>query len=598
MSQEETRLARFAARLAALPVVGRFLGGDPLLRNGVLLTTAALATSVLGAAYWSLAGLRYEVDTVGRNYSAISMMTFLAGVSQLNLSDVLIRFVPSAGTRTKRIIGNAYLASLAMALVTATVFVIVIPWVSPALGFLHDRFMGPAFILATVCYAIFVVQDGALTGLRRPTWVLAENALFSVAKLIAVFALVRAGGNGIMLSWVVALLISLAFTNTYLFGFAVPRRVREAHRFARRPSWARDPRPEDVTGALAVRTESTQGVVRFTALTYFGGLFWLGASTLPQVLLLNTLGPRASAFFSISWVITTMLMVISTNMGASIVVESAGDLARLGSAARTVLRHTGGLLVGAAAVLVLAAPLVLRVFGEDYPEHATTLLRLLALSTVPNLVMATALAAARVQRRAGMVMAIYITVSAMVFGGALVFVPRMGLSGMGMAWLTAQTLMATALLLLRRTWLPAAGASTMPAGPYAEADRRRVGAGAGAGVRAGVTAGTGQGILDGIRQGIGRIRRPGRAVPAGAGESAPGASPEPVGGRPADGGTEHEHAGAGAGPAGAARFTPELTADRPASARAPARRRRRPDPRPSWALNQDLVASRRNSRER
>jgi O-antigen/teichoic acid export membrane protein len=444
-----------AERARALPVVGQFLGGDPLLRNGVVLTTAALATSALGAAYWALVGLTYDVADVGRNYSAISVMMFLAGVSQLSLADVLVRFVPSAGPRTRRLIGGAYTATVCTALVTSTGFVLLVPRISPALGFLHGPLLGPVFVLATVSYAIFVVQDGALTGLRRPTWVLAENALFSTTKLGAVAAFaVLLPDHGILFSWVLALLISLVFTNTYIFGFAIPRREREIRRYQRRPSWARPPEPGDAIGLL-LGSESNRGLVRFTALTYGGGLFWLGAMTLPQVLILNTLGARASAFFSISWIIIALLMVVSTNMGASIVVETAGDLVKLHRAVRTVLRHTGLLLVCAAGLLVAAAPLVLRLFGEDYPEHATGLLRLLALSAVPNLVNATALAAARVQRRAGLVIAIYLALSGLVFGGAAVFVTLLGLTGMGVAWLVAQLTVASTLLLLRRVWLPA-----------------------------------------------------------------------------------------------------------------------------------------------
>jgi O-antigen/teichoic acid export membrane protein len=445
-----------ASRSAALPVVGKFLGGDPLLRNGVVLTMAALSTSALGAAYWSLVGLTYSVADVGRNYSAISVMMFLAGVSQLSLADVLVRFVPAAGPRTRRLIGGAYTATVLMALLTSGLFVLLVPTISPALDFLHGPLLGPVFILATVAYAIFVVQDGALTGLRRPSWVLAENALFSTAKLAAVAAFaVLLPVHGILLSWVLALLVSLVFTNTYIFGFAIPRREREIRRFQRRPSWALDPQPGDGSGAPVLPSDSTRGVVRFTALTYGGGLFWLGATTLPQVLLLNTLGARASAYFSISWIIIALLMVVSTNMGSSIVVDSAGDPRRLRRAALTVLRHAGLLLVAAAGLLMLAAPLVLRLFGEDYPEHATLLLRLLALSTIPNLVNATALACARVRRRAGLVVAIYLALSGLVFSGAAVFVPRLGLEGMGVAWLCAQLAVSSSLLLLHRIWLPA-----------------------------------------------------------------------------------------------------------------------------------------------
>ncbi|MBC3844358.1 hypothetical protein GXW82_41985 [Streptacidiphilus sp. 4-A2] len=342
-----------------------------------------------------------------------------------------------------------------LALLVSTGFVLLIPWLSPGLGFLHTPGMGTAFVVSVVAYSIFVLQDGVLTGLRRTNWVLGEQMLFSVSKLVAValFALC-ARGSGILLSWGLALLLALAYVNIHLFGFAIPAREREVSRMERRPSWARDARPGDVTGLHLIPMESTHGMVRFTATTYVGDLFWLAAATLPQVLILDTLGARDSAYFSISWVITTMLYVISSNMGSSIVVESAGDPRRLAQAARTVLRSTGTLLLGGAAALVAAAPLVLRLFGADYPAHAGTLLRLLALSSVPNLITATALAAFRVRRRAGMVVLVYGSLCVLVFGLFQLFEPVLGLAGMGAAWLVTQLLVAGGLLLFRDSWLP------------------------------------------------------------------------------------------------------------------------------------------------
>ncbi|MEZ0092652.1 lipopolysaccharide biosynthesis protein [Streptacidiphilus sp. EB129] len=416
----------------------RLVPGDALLRNGALLTLASVATSVLGAGYWSLAGLRYDVATVGRNYSAISMMMFLAGVSQLNLADVLVRFTPSAGRNTRRLIGLAYLTGIGTSLVTSTAFVLLAPWVSPGLSFLHAPMLGTVFVAATVSYAVFVLQDGALTGLRRPGWVLAENALFSAAKLVAVLLISLAlVPFGILISWELALGVSLVFTNSYLFGVAVPRRERELRQA--------DP-----------GVPATAGVVRYTGLTYVGGLFWLAVSTLPQVLILNTLGARDSAYFSISWVIVTMLYVVSTNMGSSLVVESAGNPGRLGPAVRTVLRSTGALLLAAVLALELLAPLVLRLFGPDYPAHATTLLRLLALSALPNLVTATALASFRVRQRLWLFVLVYGGLCGGVFGTCALLVPQLGLAGMGLAWLCSQVAVAGALLMFRSAWLPKA----------------------------------------------------------------------------------------------------------------------------------------------
>ena len=428
----------------------RLLGGDPLLRNGALLTLASLSTSALGAGYWSLAGLRYDVATVGRNYSAISMMMFLAGVSQLNLADVLVRFTPAAGRATRRLILLAYLAAVGTALVASVGFVLAVPRLSPGLSFLHGPLLGTVFVVATVSYTVFSLQDGALTGLRRAGWVLAENALFSVAKLAAVLLLsLAAAVYGILASWTLALLVSLVFTNVYLFGFALPARDRADA--AVEPGEAVEP-----AGPAGLRPahESPRGVVRYTGLTYVGGLLWLAVSNLPQVLILNTMGARDSAYFSISWVITTMLYVVSTNMGSSLVVESAGDPERLGHAVRKVLRSTGVLLLGAIVLLILAAPLVLRLFGPDYPRHATTLLRLLALSALPNLVTATALASFRVHRRLGLFVLVYAVLCAGIFGLCIVLVHRMGLAGMGLAYLVAQLAVAGTLLVFRTGWMP------------------------------------------------------------------------------------------------------------------------------------------------
>ena len=138
-SPRRSATGALARRLAGIPLLGRFLGGDPLLRNGVVLTLASLASSVLGAAYWSVVGpgLHYSTGTVGRNYSAVSMVMFLGGVSQLNLADVMVRFAPSAGRNTRRIVIRAYLASIGLALLVGVGFVLIVPWVSPEIGRAH-----------------------------------------------------------------------------------------------------------------------------------------------------------------------------------------------------------------------------------------------------------------------------------------------------------------------------------------------------------------------------------------------------------------------------------------------------------------------------
>src|ERR687885_2667573 len=84
----------------------------PIYRNAYALVLSSATTSGLGVVYWTLAARLYTPEAVGLNAAAISAMMFLAGVSQLNLMSALVRFIPTAGVRTQRLIVSAYLLSM------------------------------------------------------------------------------------------------------------------------------------------------------------------------------------------------------------------------------------------------------------------------------------------------------------------------------------------------------------------------------------------------------------------------------------------------------------------------------------------------------
>jgi O-antigen/teichoic acid export membrane protein len=416
---------------------------EPLLRNGHLLSASSVLTSVLGAAYWALATRFYPVNTVGRNYAAISAMLFLAGVGQLNLTNVLVRFVPVAGGRTGRLVAQAYAAAFGITLLLAVGFVLLLPDISPGLDFLHHPLVGAGFAVATAGYALFVLQDGALTGLRRAGWVVLENAVFAGAKIVGVVLLaLLIRGNGILLSWALALIVAVVLTNAFLFGRAIPRHERAA------PDAAGSGRPAPTP--------------EYIMCDYIGALFWIAATTLPPLIVLQRLGADEAAYFSLTWVIAYTLYLLSANMGSSLIVESATAPGRLARNCRRVLAHTGMLLVGCVLVLTAAAPLVLRVFGADYARHGTGLLRLLLLSALPNLVVAVAVSVCRARRRMKTVIAILAAVCSLALVLMVVLLPVLGLTGAGAAWLIAQSAVAAVLVWRRSWWLgPAADGATV-----------------------------------------------------------------------------------------------------------------------------------------
>jgi O-antigen/teichoic acid export membrane protein len=117
------------------------------------------------------------------------------------------------------------------------------------------------------------------------------------------------------------------------------------------------------------------------------------------VIVLERLGPQANAYFYLTWTIAYSLYLVSVNMGQSLTAESVADPASLESYSYRTLIQTARLLLPAVGLVVLAAPLILHLFGPVYAAQGTPLLRLLALSTLPNMITALYLSILRVKRK-------------------------------------------------------------------------------------------------------------------------------------------------------------------------------------------------------
>ncbi|MFH9011427.1 lipopolysaccharide biosynthesis protein [Streptomyces sp. NPDC017943] len=418
--------------------VARVLPSEPLVRNGHLLAVGSLVNAGVGAIFWLFATHWYDDEVVGVSYSALSASLLLANIGQLNLNDFLIRFLPCSGRQTRRLLLTCYAVTASWSAVVCLVFVLLVPGLAPDLAFLRDPLVALWFVAATAAYTVFVLQDGALTAMRRPGWVVAENMVFAVVK-IALLAggAVLALTSGILLSWAGGLLVSLIVANYLLLRRAVPRHERD------NPEAVRPPR-----------------LLSYAAADYTGSLFRMAAYTLVPLMVLNALGAEQSAYFSLAWIIGYVLFLVVRNMGSSLVVEAVRRPERLAEHGLRVLRHSGTLLAAGVAVIVAGAPWILRLFGPGYAEHGTTLLRLLALSALPNLVFSVAVDVLRARRRMRLVVGLQVALCVLVLGLVRLLLPVFGVTGAGLAWLAAECLIAAPLLVLRSRWLVTASAST------------------------------------------------------------------------------------------------------------------------------------------
>jgi len=396
----------------------------PLYRNGYALMINAIATSLLGVVYWVIAARFYATDSVGINTAAISTMTFLSTAARFYLDGALIRFLPRAGAKSTRLVKYSYLIGGLSSAVIAAIFLLGLGVWAPSLGFLRSStLIAISFVVATVASSIFTQQDGAFIGLRQAHWVPVENITFAVAKIVLLVALAKVIPEyGIFASWVIPLAISLLPVNLLIFLKLLPKHVRES-------------------------TERDSGVEARQIFHYSGGLyagyiFSAASLRLLPLVVLQVVGSHAAAYFALPWMIITSLQQVLPSMYGSLTVEASRDQSKLVKYSRQAFNQTARLLTPMILFLFVAGPYLLRLFGKSYAAESATLLRLLSLAVLPQILTGLYFGIARIHRSVGGVVKVHASLFVMNLILSYVFLKKFGITGVGIAWLISQLVIA------------------------------------------------------------------------------------------------------------------------------------------------------------
>ena len=420
------RWVRQAARKRLFRRVMRELQ-TPLLRNGYALVANSFVTSGLGFVYWLLVARLFDATQVGMSGALISTVVTISAFAQFNLGGALTRFLPIVGIGAGQLIWISYAVVGLASLVASLGFVVVAPIVSPELADTLERTgLGHWLLVAAVCWSIFVVQDGVLTGLRIAPWVTLKNTVFGLAKMLLLVGLALSPSNAdVFISWFAPALPILVLAHLVI--------AREARRLARDG-------PQDFVLEREVRS-----ITRYVGPDYIGALGGLAASGLAPLVVLHQFGAEMNAVYFMCWTITYTLQLVSLSIGSSLVAEGALNQDSLRLLVTNAIKHTLVIVAAAVVVILVVAPLILRLFGAAYATEGADLLRLLALSSVPFAFTSVFLSVARIQGRMQLVMVSQLVLMVLVLGLGYVLSGLFGVNGMGAAWLLAETFVAITL---------------------------------------------------------------------------------------------------------------------------------------------------------
>lgn len=415
------------ARAGSTKLRGHFT--MPLFRHAYTLLLGSASISALGLLYWLIAARVYPADVVGLGSAAISVLMFVSGISQLGLTSILVRYLPSASGSATRLVLWSYAATTAVSALAGITVALAIGRIVPDLEFLGSNAWWLAgFTLSTVCWSLFALQDSVLTALRQTLWVTIENTIFAVAKILLLVILASSitSPGALFTSWVLPAVLAVVLVNVFVFTRALPRHRRESRKDA----------PQIPARRL----------LRFASGNYAGSGISLAALYVMPVLVASTAGASATAYFYVPWSIFIGLQLVAMNMTTSLTVEVARDEDMLAEYCHRALVQTLRLLVPVSLLLLVAAPYLLRVFGGAYASEGTSLLRVLAVATIPNAVVLVGISVARLRHQGWLVLGGQALMAAVGVGVSYALIPVLGLEGAGLAWLCAQLAAAAAFL--------------------------------------------------------------------------------------------------------------------------------------------------------
>jgi O-antigen/teichoic acid export membrane protein len=407
----------------------------PLYRNAYALMLNTVVNSGLGLLYWVVAAHAFPDAEVGRGNALVSLMLLVSTLTQLNWGNALIRFLPRAGASARQLVRSAY-AIASGAAVAVTVGVMAwchlahVPgdplWVSVPFACW--------FVVSTVAWSVFALQDSALTGLRAAHWIPLENGLYGLVKLVLLVVVARTAlADGLFTSWSLPVVALLVPVNLLLFRRILPRHTAET--------------------AAEEETRPRGTITRYMAGDYTGQLFNQLSSTFLPVLVVERLGADEGAYFLPAQTIFAAMGMLAMAITSSLVVEAAKDPAHASRHARSVLRRLCLTVLPCAVVVILVAPYVLLLFGEHYRDGATATLQLMMASLFPRMIVSLYVTKVRLENRTVMLALMQGVQAVLIIGATALLAPRIGLVAAGWGAVAAEVVPAAFAALPVLRWL-------------------------------------------------------------------------------------------------------------------------------------------------
>ena len=396
---------------------------DSLLRNTIYIMGTNVVTASFGYLFWIVAAHTYSTYDVGLASALISAMFLASTLATLGMDATLVQTLPrrEAGHAWSLTLNAGFATGILAGLLTGVIMVVALPLFSHQFVIVgHSVGYAFAFVAGVPLMTVSVLLDQAFVAERAANNMLVRNAAVASLKipllLLPVVLLTQVGALDILLSWVVAMAVVLIGGLLLL----VPRLGR----------------------AYCLAARGIVGQVRSMFSSLVGHHFINLGGQLSQYVLplfvIVRLSPTDNAYFYTTGKVGSFFFMVSSAVAVSLFAEGSHAADDLPRKVRSTAVISGMVLGPAMLVCFLGGGYLLLLFGPGYAQHGLTLLRIYAASAVPDAITNIYVSVLRVQRRLRFAALLNLSMVALTLALAWIWLPVLGIEGVGWAWLIAQ----------------------------------------------------------------------------------------------------------------------------------------------------------------
>jgi len=398
-----------------------------LIKNASHLMLGSVIQSGLTFVFWIITARLFETTVVGLVTALLSVLGIFAFAAELGFGMGLIRFMPGAGDKENFLINTCFTVSSLFSSLLALLFIVGLPiWGQSFIPLFDSPIFSFLFIVFSVILTVTSLLMYIFVGKRMAKFTVYCTSITCVSRIVLLLAIIffaqSVFGN-------VFGLFYISFLSTFA-GIVIGIYIFLPEIL---PSFRLFP---------TINYGLLREIGNYSAVNYVSTFILQITPLIFPLMVINILGSEMNAYFAMSWTIVATAQVIPISLFNSFLAESVTEKKLNKENFKKVLVLMLELLIPVTILMILLSSFVLSVFGSSYSEQGTPLVRIMALSTIPWGIIYLFVTVERYKKSSLRIICATLASAVLSIGMGYLLMLNWGLIGIGIGYLTGQTIVA------------------------------------------------------------------------------------------------------------------------------------------------------------